>query len=125
MEQKILDWLNILAPLFQVIAALAVPVVAARIYGWLGVKAEKDQTEIEKMLRDALHQSAANGLAYALNKLKLGQTVPLGRAQEIATLAASYVEEKNPEAIAKLGVTAKQLNDIIFTKFKSVEKPPG
>lgn len=121
MEQKLLDYAAILRPVLELVVTLAIPVLAAKLYGWLGVKVEKDQTEIEKMLRDALHASAQNAVAYALQKhgvsnINLVDGAALGA---ILGTAQDYVQEKNPDAISKLNVSRMGLRDILMSKLST------
>jgi len=117
MEQKLLDYAAILRPVLELLATLILPILAAKVYQWLGVKTDKDQTEIEKLLRDAIHASAQNALTYALQKhgLKIAEVVP-GNIGNVLGTAMDYVQEKNPDALEKLGVTSKNLRDILLSK---------
>lgn len=118
MEQKLLDYAAILRPVLELVVTLAVPILAAKLYGWLGIKAEKDQTEIEKMLRDALHASAQNALVYALQKhgLSFNDLSSKNALGTILGTAQEYVREKNPDALAKLNVDGSGLRDILMSK---------
>lgn len=96
-------WLEIFMPLISVVLTAIIGVVAARVSDWLNLKNEK-------LLRDALHQSAENGLRYAL-------TNGAGpKSQEVIAAATRYVKNKNPETLKRLGVSDNALTDIIKTK---------
>lgn len=89
--------------------------ISARVISLLKITDEKQRIDIESKLRDALHQSATNAVRFALAKagvIHVGGQV----SEAIIADAARYVIEKNPEAIEKLGVNGKALNEIIMSK---------
>jgi len=88
--------------------------IAARLIALLKVTDEKQRVEIEAQLRTALHQSALNALKFAV--ARAGIPVALGASGQLVTIAADYVREKNPEALQKLGVDSKALEEIIMSK---------
>lgn len=95
--------LEILAPLLTLVVTVATTILARKVNEWFDLKNEK-------MLRDALHQSAENGLRYALTR-------GAGPASaEVLAQATRYVKDKNPETLRKLGVSDNDLGDIIKTK---------
>lgn len=101
--------------LVSTVGPVLVTWIAARLIALLKVTDEKQRVEIEAKLRDALHQSAANAIRFALAKagvVHVGGRVSDGLISE----AAKYVIEKNPEALQKLGVDAKGLDEIILSK---------
>lgn len=116
--ETITKYLQIFQPLLDVALTLAVPLLAAKLYQLLGVKEAKDRTEIEKMLRDAIHTSAQNALAYALQKngMTYADLQKQGQLQSVLHVARQYVLDKNPDALRKLGVDDAQLKDIILAK---------
>lgn len=93
--------------------------ISARLIALLKVTDEKQRTEIEAKLRDALHQSAMNAIRYAFTKA--GMPHIAGHVSE-STLndAIVYVTEKNPEALQKLGVDRSALKDILLSKIPEV-----
>lgn len=104
--------------------------IAARLIAFIKVADEKQRVEIEAKLREALHQSAANAIRFALSKAGVPHgVIRIGGAINDAILAeaAKYVAEKNPEALQKLGVDAKGLEEIILSKLpdllRQTEKP--
>ncbi|MNE12374.1 hypothetical protein D3C80_1051690 [compost metagenome] len=101
--------------LFSTVGPVLVAWISARVISLLAITDEKQRIDIEGKLRDALHQSAANAVRFALAKagvIHIGGHV----SEAIIADAAKYVIEKNPDAIAKLGVNAKALNEIIMSK---------
>lgn len=105
--------------LVSTVGPVLVTWIAARLIALLKVTDEKQRVEIETKLRDALHQSAGNALRFALSKAGLPHGVPqIGSVVSDTLLAeaAKYVTEKNPEALQKLGVNAKGLDEIILSK---------
>lgn len=101
--------------------------LAARLIALLKITDEKQRVEIEAQLRTALHQSALNALKFAA--ARTGIPVALGASGQLVTMAADYVREKNPEALQKLGVDSKALEEIIMSKLPElanmVQRPPA
>jgi hypothetical protein len=110
---------TIVQPIVVLLVSTVGPVlvtwIAARLIALLKVTDEKQRVEIETKLRDALHQSAANAIRFALSKAGL-PTVGGIINDTILAEASKYVIEKNPEALQKLGVDAKALHEIILSK---------
>jgi hypothetical protein len=103
MNEFALIALNIMAPLLSVMVTIAAGVIAKKATTFLGLKNEK-------LLRDALHASAENGIKYALARGHgPGSASVIGAAVE-------YVKAKNPETLRKLRVSDDALKDIIRTK---------
>jgi hypothetical protein len=116
--------------LVSTVGPVLVTWIAARLIALLKVTDEKQRVEIEAKLREALHQSAANAIRFALSKAGVPHgVIRIGGAINDAVLAeaAKYVAEKNPEALQKLGVDAKGLEEIILSKLpdliRQAEKP--
>lgn len=110
---------TIVQPVMVLLVSTVGPVfvawISARVISLLKITDEKQRIDIESKLRDALHQSAANAVRFALAKagvIHIGGHV----SEAIIADAAKYVIEKNPDAIEKLGVNAKALNEIIMSK---------
>jgi hypothetical protein len=101
--------------LVSTVGPVLVTWIAARLIALLKVTDEKQRVEIEAKLRDALHQSAANALRFALSKAGLPNVGGV-ISDTLLAEAAKYVVEKNPEALQKLGVDAKSLDEIILSK---------
>lgn len=101
--------------LVSTVGPVLVTWIAARLIALLKVTDEKQRVEIEAKLRDALHQSAANALRFALSKAGLPNVGGV-ISDTLLAEAAKYVVEKNPEALQKLGVDAKALDEIILSK---------
>lgn len=125
---------TIVQPVIVLLVSTVGPVlvtwISARLIALLKVTDEKQRVEIEAKLRDALHQSAANAIRFALSKAGLPHgVIRIGGAINDAVLAeaAKYVAEKNPEALQKLGVDSKGLEEIILSKLpdllRQAEKP--
>ena len=112
------DVWTILQPVVVLLVSTVGPVLvtwlAARLLALMKISDEKQRLAIEAQLREALHQSAANALKYALTKVGM----PAGGAIGGAVLAEAlrYVEEKNPDALARLDVHTDALRDIILSK---------
>ncbi|WP_107342005.1 hypothetical protein [Agrobacterium pusense] len=116
--------------LVSTVGPVLVTWIAARLIALLKVTDEKQRVEIEAKLREALHQSAANAIRFALSKAGVPHgVIRIGGAINDAVLAeaAKYVAEKNPEALQKLGVDSKGLEEIILSKLpdllRQTEKP--
>jgi len=93
---------QVFAPLLLAVASAGIGFVARKVSVFVGLKNEK-------MLRDALHQSAENAVLYAVNR----NVVNSG---ELMRNAFDYVKTKNPETLKRLGVSDSALSDIIRTK---------
>lgn len=125
---------TIVQPIVVLLVSTVGPVlvtwIAARLIAFIKVADEKQRVEIEAKLREALHQSAANAIRFALSRAG----VPHGVIQiggvindTILAEASKYVIEKNPEALEKLGVDGKGLEEIILSKLpdllRQTDKP--
>jgi len=125
------EWLReiygVFSPILQLLVMTVGPVlvtwISVKIAAVLNVKQEADRAALEKALRDAIHASSQNAWLYALKKLGLSfnDIRGLGDNQLVDTLrtAKEYVKDKNPEGLAKLGVSDKQLEDILLAKLPS------
>lgn len=119
------DLWAVVQPLVVLLGSIVGPVlvtwISARLISLLKVADEKQQLDIQAKLRQALHDSAANALKFALARSEISGGA-IGSATASAVTAAmlheatKYVEEKNPEALQKLGVTPNALQDIIMSK---------
>ncbi|MDA5627762.1 MULTISPECIES: hypothetical protein [Agrobacterium] len=111
-------WL-IVQPIAVMFVATVGPVmvtwIGARLIALLKITDEKQRVEIEVQLRTALHQSALNALKFAAARMGVPVTLT-GASGQLVTMAADYVREKNPEALSKLGVDQKALEEIILSK---------
>lgn len=93
--------------------------ISARLIALLKVTDEKQRVEIETNLRNALHQSAMNAIRYAFTKAGMPHIV--GQLSDtVLNEAMSYVTEKNPEALQKLGVDQTALKEILLSKIPEV-----
>lgn len=117
------DLWTIVQPIVVLIVSTVGPVlggwISFRIIGLLKVTDEKQRVEIETKLNAALHQSAVNAMKYAFAKAGLpaiGGVISSGLVAE----AVTYVTEKNPDALKKLGVDNKALEEIILSKIPEV-----
>lgn len=112
--------------LVSTVGPVLVTWISARLIELLNVTNEKQRVEIEAKLREALHQSAANAIRFALSKAGLPNVGGVINDTILAE-ASKYVIEKNPEALQKLGVDAKGLEEIILSKLpdliRQTEKP--
>lgn len=113
----------------QPVVVLLISIVGPALVTWLSVRLgallkisdEKQRVEIEAGLRKALHEAALNALKYAA--VKSGFPLSIGGVGgQVLDIAADYVREKNPDALAKLGVDNKTLKDIIMSKVPEVAK---
>lgn len=111
------DLWSIVQPVVVLLVSTVGPVlvtwISARIISFLKVSDQAKQAEIEAHLRDALHQSAMNALKYAMAKTNIAPSM-IGAT--VISEAVKYVEDKNPEALAKLNVHGDALRDIIMSK---------
>ncbi len=119
------DLWAIVQPLVVLLGSIVGPVlitwISARLISLLKVADEKQQLDIQAKLRQALHDSAANALKFALARAGIsGGAIANVTASAVTSAmlleATKYVEEKNPEALQKLGVTPNALHDIILSK---------
>ncbi|NTE87181.1 hypothetical protein [Agrobacterium rubi] len=117
------DLWTIVQPVVVLIVSTVGPVlggwISFRIIGLLKVTDEKQRVEIETKLNAALHQSALNAMKYAFTKAGLPQLGGLVDPSLMAE-AVAYVTEKNPDALNKLGVDRKALEEIILSKIPEV-----
>jgi len=115
---------TILQPIIVLLMSTVGPVlvtwIAARVISLLKITDQKQQLDIEVSLRNALHESAANALKYAVAKAGIPGGV---LAPSVVTAAVDYVREKNPDAVAKLGVSQGALIDIIMSKAADIRQP--
>ncbi|AGN34404.1 hypothetical protein [Rhizobium sp. P007] len=95
--------------------------LSVRLIALLNISDEKQRVEIEARLRAALHESAINALKYAVTRTGLPLAVGSVPGQ-VLDAAIEYVAQKNPEALAKLGVDLPSLQDIIMSKVPEVAK---
>lgn len=128
------SWLYEVWTIVQPVIVLLVSTVGPVLVGWISARLiallkvtdEKQRVEIEAKLREALHQSAANAIRFALSKAGLPNAGGVINDTILAE-ASKYVIEKNPEAMQKLGVDAKGLEEIILSKLpdliRQTEKP--
>lgn len=125
---------NIVQPIVVLLVSTVGPIlatwIAARLIAFIKVADEKQRVEIEAKLREALHQSAANALRFALSRAGVPHgVIQIGGVINDTLLAeaSKYVIEKNPEALEKLGVDGKGLEEIILSKLpallRQTEKP--
>lgn len=110
---------TIVQPVIVLLVSTVGPVlvtwISARLIALLKVTDEKQRVEIETQLRTALHQSAVNALKFAAARMGIPVTLTSASGQ-LVTMAADYVRQKNPEALSKLGVDHKALEEIILSK---------
>ncbi|CCF19183.1 exported protein of unknown function [Pseudorhizobium banfieldiae] len=100
--------------LISTVGPVLVAWLSARLIALLKVSDENQKAALEAKLRDALHQSAANALKYAL--VRAGLPAGAHVAGAVIDEAMRYVEEKNPDALDKLGVHSEALREIIMSK---------
>ena len=122
------EWLREIYGVFSPILLLLIQTIGPIFVGWvalkftaaLQIKGEKDKAELEKALRDAIHASAQNAWVFALKRLGLSfnDLSKMNDNQLLTALktAKTYVQDKNPEGLEKLGVNGQQLEDILLTK---------
>lgn len=120
------DVWTIVQPLAVLLASTVGPVlvtwIAARLIALLKISDEKQRLEIEKGMRDALHQSAANALKYAMAKAGMPPIFNAAVSRDVIADAIAYVHEKNPEALSGLDVHSDALRDIIISKVPDLLK---
>lgn len=116
------DLWQILQPLvvlfFSIVGPVLVTWIGARLIGLLKITDQAKKLEVEVLLRDALHASAANAISYAV--AKAGLAPGAGLTRQIIEDAATYVAQKNPETLAKLNVSENALRDIILSKVPGI-----
>ena len=123
MREELLSWLAVIRPLVELLVSLAGPIVigwlVAKLSATLKITDEKTKADLEARLRDALHQSAENGLRLALQKLGLKDGMPV-LTSDVIEIAKQYVRQNNPETLAGLGVSADMLANILAAKLPQV-----
>lgn len=116
---------SIVQPLVVLLCSIVGPVlitwISARLISLLKVADQKQKLEIETKLRNAVHDSATNALKFALARAgvaggAIAHVTTAAITSVVLREATKYVEEKNPEALQKLGVTPDALQDIIMSK---------
>lgn len=119
------DLWAVVQPLVVLLGSIVGPVlvtwISARLISLLKVADEKQKLDIQAKLRQAIHDSAANALKFAIARSGItGGAIASVTASAVTSAmlrdATKYVEEKNPEALQKLGVTPDALQDIIMSK---------
>lgn len=119
METILRDAWGVVSPLVILLVSTVGPVLvawlSARLIGLMNIKDEEAKLKIEAQLRDALHQSAANALRFAMTRIGAA-----GVTSEVLDVARTYVEEKNPDALDRLGVDPGNLRDILLSKVPDV-----
>ncbi|CUX23036.1 MULTISPECIES: hypothetical protein [Agrobacterium] len=119
------DLWTVVQPVVVLLVSTVGPVlvtwIGARLIALLKISDEKQRVEIEARLRAALHESALNALKYAITKTGLPlKTDAVSGA--VLGIAADYVMQKNPDAVAKLGVGPSALQEIILSKVPDLAK---
>ncbi|WP_311272123.1 MULTISPECIES: hypothetical protein [unclassified Rhizobium] len=117
------DLWTIVQPVIVLLVTTVGPVlvtwIAARIISLLKITDEKQRIDIEANLRTAVHQSSLNAVKYAVTRAGLpvmGGVI----SPNLIIDAVTYVTEKNPDALKKLGVDDKALEEIIRSKIPEV-----
>lgn len=120
------DLWTIVQPLVVLLVSTVGPVlvtwIAARLINLLKITDQKQQVELETKLREALHQSAANGLKYAMVRAGVPAGVGSMLPDVIVRDAIAYVNEKNSDSLKKLDVHPDALRDIIMSKIPDLIK---
>jgi hypothetical protein len=109
---------SVLQPIILVLAstvgtALAA-VISAQLVRWLNIKSKNERADLEGNLRNALHQSAENGINLA--KVQLSKAAVESVSNKAINVAIDYVKQKNPAAVRKLKVSDAALADIVKSK---------
>lgn len=105
--------------LMSTVGPVLVTWIAARIISLLKITDEKQRVEIEAQLNNALHQSALNAIRFAFTKAGM-PSIAGQMSDTVLNEAISYVTEKNPDALKKLGVDHKALREILLSKIPEV-----
>lgn len=96
--------------------------IAYRLVSLLQIKDENEKKALEAKTRDALHQSAMNGLKAAL--ARAGYTQVFGPLpQSILAEAIEYVKTKNPDTIEQAGASLEDVGDIVLSKVPDLSAP--
>lgn len=118
------DLWQILQPLVVMFGSIVGPVlitwIGARVIALLKITDEAKRLEIETQLRNAIHASATNAIRFAFAKAGLAPGAVI--TPQLIETATTYVVEKNPDALAKLGVTEDMLREIITSKVPDLVK---
>lgn len=104
--------------LISTLGPVAGAYIVKQIISFLGVTNQTKKIEVEAKLRDVLHFCAANALKYAFTKAGL----PLDSALSPSVIsdALFYINNKNPDTVATLGLTDDDLTHILLTKAAEV-----
>jgi hypothetical protein len=120
----LLDIWSIVQPLVVLFVSIVGPVlvtwVGARLVAFLQVADEAKRKEIEQRVSQALHQSAANALKFAMAKLGVAMPTSLDIRSPIVLEAIDYVRSKNPDAVDAFGLDDGSLAEIIMSKVPDV-----
>lgn len=116
------DIWTIVQPLVVLLVSIVGPVlvtwIAVRLTSLLNIQDESKRKEVEKQVRDALHNSALNGLQYAMTRagLPAGVLPNAGIIQD----AIDYIRTKSPDTAEQAGVDDDDLTQIILSKVPDV-----
>jgi hypothetical protein len=118
------DVWQILQPLVVMFGSIVGPVlitwIGARVIALLKITDQAKRLEIETQLRNAIHASSANAIRFAIARAALVPGAVI--SPQLIETATTYVVEKNPDALAKLGVTEDMLREIITSKVPDLVK---
>lgn len=102
---------------FSTAGTILVPALVYKLVSWLNIKEDVKRKELEEKWVATLHAAGANGLKVAMARLGMGTTAITGKVSaEALSMAVNYVKSKNPETVAKLGVSEKDITDVILSK---------
>ncbi|MFC3074855.1 hypothetical protein [Shinella pollutisoli] len=117
MEFLTVLWI-VMQPLVTLFIGIVGPVLvtwlAMRLVALLKISDEAKRAEIEGRLREALHASAENAVAYA--RARFGGSLTAPPIPAALEAAKDYVRSKNAGTLRQLGVSEGDLSDIILSK---------
>jgi hypothetical protein len=108
----------LVALFISIVGPVAVTWISLRLVALLKINDENAKKELERKIRDALHDSAANALKFAL--AKSGMPLAVAPAGAVISEAIEYVRSKNPDTAAEAGVSDNDLREIILSKVPDV-----
>jgi len=117
-----------MSPILLSLGSILGPIIAvwlaAKVTSLMNISDANKRKELEEKLRDALHQSALNGLKYAAAKYA-GRLHGFGFLDlvqpEILSTATEYIRNKNPDATDAFNLSDRDLHEIIMTKIPDVK----
>lgn len=100
--------------------ATAIAPIVMKVLSWLANKITKGNLEIDDSVRGVIETAIKNGIGFAVAKRQeknpsADPTAPL--TTEDVAAAKQYVETQVPDKLAHFGVDARDLGDMVVSRF--------